>query len=1017
VDRVDGGAGIILKKDNTLSFPHLAVLKASAGSGKTYTLTQRIVQFLLSEEIPNNHLRNLLAVTFSNNAAKEMKRRTLSTLKEIYFDGEAEMRARAERLIDQILENYSDFQIKTIDSFMTTVFKASAIDFGYHPDFDIVMDNTALMKHAFDLFLRNVKPNTPEAADLEVIVDALMEYKGADTAYPWIPSMPLFEETKKIDTKLSAIGKRAAIENTRENAETLKLKIISCVEKIEKEIEGAGLDRSGNSTYKNIPRWLKERNFHDIVGKAHTNPPVKKNKGCAPCEGYAPCEQPAYDRIIGLWEEFKKLAWALTTILCRSRCTPYIKTLHAFTQIVESTKKQQGKIFIGDINRTLAEYLDREIVPDVYFRMGEIIFHFLIDEFQDTSPIQWRNLFLLIENAVAQGGSLFVVGDTKQSIYSFRNADYTIMKSLEESNPFPSAKHSVSELATNHRSLPKVLAFNEQVFKINVANNETYKVAGEKSGLTHYIQQPEDPENQDGYVEVLILDKSEEEPVEREKIQDIIEELCTRGYGYKDIAILTHSNADAVRVTAWLNEKEVPFISYSSLDIRQRKIIGEIMALIHFLDSPTDNCSFGTFILGEIFSKTLQGEDIQTFCFQERDNPPLYKAFQDRFGELWERHFANLFKVVGFVPLYDLLTEIFVMFNLFEEMPKEEAALIQLLEVVSSFERHGLNSLADFLATADDVELGEITWNMAVPKNTEAVNIMTIHKSKGLGFPVVIVLLYDVHNKGLGYIVEDKGESVHLLKIKKNEAECDETLRNLYASEKMRETVNQLNTLYVGFTRPERELYVVGVTNKPDQYPFSLLPVVDYPPTKKPRYHPRRGDPLDRPMAPFPLLHRCKPLDFGLNPAEFIPVEERRRGDFIHRVLFFVEDVTDDLEGIIRRVNEETGSDYSDAEMKNCIVSIINNNDIKGYFKVAPERQIRREQEYADGVGHLFRMDRVVIDPNQITLIDYKTGKSKPEGYQVQLQNYMRILGEIYQDRVITGLIVYVDLNEVQTVR
>jgi len=160
-----------LEKDNSIHFPHFTVLKASAGSGKTYALTRRIVLFLLSEKIPQNSLRNILAITFSNNAAKEMKERTLDWLKEIHFGNPNKiaelvemtsqpaevMKNKAAEIINEILENYTDFQIKTIDSFMTTVFKASAIDFGYNPDFEILMDNSFLMAYAFNLFLRNVK--------------------------------------------------------------------------------------------------------------------------------------------------------------------------------------------------------------------------------------------------------------------------------------------------------------------------------------------------------------------------------------------------------------------------------------------------------------------------------------------------------------------------------------------------------------------------------------------------------------------------------------------------------------------------------------------------------------------------------------------------------------------------------------------------------------------------------------------------------------------------------------------
>ncbi len=1096
----------ILEKDTSVRFPHLTVLKASAGSGKTYTLTQRMVQFLLSEKIPKNRLRNILAITFSNNAAKEMKERTLAWLKEIHF-GDAEkvaalsevlsldveeMKERAGRLIDEILENYVDFQVKTIDSFMTTVFKASALDFGYNPDFDILMDNASLMEYSFNLFLRNVKQETAEAAYLESIVDSLLEYKKQDGAYLWIPSTVLLEETKKIYSKLSATGKEAETEDYSKDLEKLKRRITSCVEKIEEEIERSGLKRHGASAYKNIPRQIREKTFQELVGKAYANPPVTK-----PSKGKAD-EQAACDRIAALWEEFKTLAWELTVIFCRSSYTPYVKTFQAFTRIVDITKKQQGKIFIGDINSYLAEYLNSSIVPDVYFRIGEVIFHFLIDEFQDTSPIQWRNLFPLIENSLAQGGSLFVVGDTKQSIYGFRNADYTIMKALEGSNPFPSAEHSVKELDTNYRSKRKILEFNERVFKTKLAENAEYQLAGEKSGLTDYIQNPKDKGENDGYVEVSLLEKKEEEPAEREKIQALITELRSRGYRYRDIAILTQTNEHAIRVTSWLNEKAVPFISYSSLDIRRRKITGEMMALIHFLDSPTDDFSFGAFILGDIFNKTLRTErrksfalgptltdhpelsieHFREFCFTYRDNPPLYKAFQEKFRGLWEKYFDGLFRVSGFLPIYDLMTELFAVFKVFEKMPEEEAALIKFLEVVKDFESEGSNSLTDFLAAASGEETGDADWEMAVPKNIEAVNIMTIHKAKGLGFPVVMVLLYEVRNRGFDYLIEEKGQTVHLLKINKDEAECDEILRGLYDAEKMREMVNRLNTLYVGFTRPQRELYVLGVTNKREGYPFLLLPVEEYPPanglgdgaaasspgegaaTRKPEYRPPDLQ-ATASMDNCPLQHRfkvgssaknygahSKQMEFPSGHEEFISVEERKRGDFIHRVLFFIDDVKDDfetrlkigsqaknydlqgvvearrvnhgvpLQEIIRRVKEETGGDYSEADIKDLILAIVNNKEIRGYFTMASGREIRKEQEYSDGSGNLFRMDRVVIDPGNLTVIDYKTGKNKGalEKYQSQLRNYMSILGEIYQDKVITGLIAFVDLNEVKKV-
>ena len=208
----------------------------------------------------------MLAITFSNNAAKEMKERTLARLKEVYFGDETKIREllkitsldiepmtkKASLLIGEILDSYSDFHVKTIDSFMTTVFKASAIDFGYNPDFDILMSNDLLMGYSFNLFMRQVKHGTAEAACIEEIVDLLLEQKKVTEAYLWDPSTTLLDEIKKIYRKLASRGKEAEIEDYSEDLNNVKDKISTLVNDIEKEIEASGLKRHGNSSYKTI---------------------------------------------------------------------------------------------------------------------------------------------------------------------------------------------------------------------------------------------------------------------------------------------------------------------------------------------------------------------------------------------------------------------------------------------------------------------------------------------------------------------------------------------------------------------------------------------------------------------------------------------------------------------------------------------------------------------------------------------------------------------------------------------
>ena len=1020
-----------LEKDTSIHFPHFIILKASAGSGKTYALTERFVQFLLSDKIPKNNLRNILAVTFSNNAAKEMKERILLRLKSVCFNdpdltGELlqilsidrdALNRKAGRFIDEILDNYSDFQVKTIDSFMATVFKASAIDFGFNAEFDILMSIDALTDYSFERFLRNVRAGSDEARLFEEIIGMILSQKGKESAYPWDPSITLLDEIKKIYKKLSSTGKRVQREDFSSVTEASSNRIRAIIEAIKNLIGASELELHGNSSYETILSSVRDGRFPDIIGKGLKNPPVKKPKK------KLPELQESYDRIVELWSEVGKPISDYTACYARSYYHPYLRVYGEFRKIIETIKHQQGKIFIGDINRYLAEYLNNEIVPDVYFRMGETIFHFLIDEFQDTSPIQWQNLCPLLENSLSQGGSLFVVGDTKQAIYGFRDADYTIMRETEKRNPFPSAEHIIRELDTNYRSRPAILDFNEKVFRQIVAGSDAYRSAGQESGLTDYIQKPKEGNKTAGYAEVTLCEKDDDDPPEKQKIQGLIRDLCSRGIRYGDIAVLTQTNEDAVRVTSWLNEQGVDFISFSNLDIRRRKITGEIVALLNFLDSPTDDLSFATFVLGDVFQSVLRedfpgtGEEtFRSFFFAHRDAPPLYKTFQKEYGHIWEKYFSGLFKSTGYFPLYDLVSEIFSVFRVFDTRPDEEAALIKILEAVKEFEGEGKNSLRDFLDLAGDGGNGETGWNMDVPKDMPAVKVMTIHKAKGLGFPFVIVLLYENSKRGSDYFMEEDQDRISLLKINRKILCSNSDFEELYREESLKDLVNRLNSLYVGFTRAKEELYVIGVKGKKEGYPFDLLPVNDFPPSAR---HERvtAQSPEDRSV--IQIRHEHRPIEFQVRSDEFINREERQRGDFVHRVLYFLEYIGDDLENeigqIIGKVSHETGTDYPGDEIKDLLLEFLAHEDIAEYFRQRAGRKVMREQEFADGEGNLYRMDRVIIDSERITVLDYKTGtdKSAGEKYKAQMKNYMRILKGIFAGKTVDGIIGYVDLKEI----
>jgi ATP-dependent helicase/nuclease subunit A len=1019
-----------------LKFPHFTVLKASAGSGKTYALSTRFAAFLLSDSVPKNRLGNLLAITFSNNAAQEMKRRVLDLLKRACLGDKelvgvlgaladlppSRLMARAEETIDTILANYGDFQVRTIDSFMTSVFKASAIDFGYSPDFEIVMDNSGLMGYAFDLFLRKVREGTKESVFMKGIIDAMLGNRKGDTPYPWDPAKEILAGIAGLHAKLAAYGKPVSTTDWSAELKRVKERIEAAVDEIEIAIRESGLARRATSSYEGLRTAVKSGRFPDLVEKGMKLAPV-----CRP-ERHGNHE--AYEEVLEKWHGLSDLITEYARLYACSYYAPYLKTFEGFSGVLERAKRHEGKVFIEDINKKLAEYLGTERVPDVYLRLGDVIYHYLIDEFQDTSPIQWQNLLPLLDNSLSQGGSLFVVGDTKQAIYGFREADYTIMKGVERRNAFPSAIHMVEELHTNYRSDEAVVAFTEHVFQRVVPEREELREAACETGLTDYRQGVREDRIGRGYVQTCLLERNDSEPQERNKLYELIETLLGRGYQYSDITILSSKNSDVVRITTWLNARGIPFLSYSSLDVRKRKITGEIVALLNFLDSPLDNLSFAGFILGDIFDAVLKDQGRATerdalhdFCFRQREagSGPLYKAFQAEMGDLWSAYFERLFRSSGYLPIYDLICEIYAVFDVFRLFGKtEEAVLTKILEVVRDLEANDGSSLRTFLRFAAASESADADWNVNIPRGIDAVNVMTIHKSKGLGFPVVILVLYGERTKGHPYIVHDNGDTVSLLRLTKAVAARDEGFEKRYKDEEMKERVNRLNSLYVAFTRAGSELYVIGVKRERDSFPFAIFPQgMTY----------SNGEAAEVPARPehtaasIDACHLSAPFECGPGSDETIRFEEKRRGEVVHKMFSSIEYVgpamREKLAECARALHRTTGIDDEVLDgLVTLIVDFLGNSSVSEYYEPKPGRKVLVEQELVDSEGRLFRVDRMVVDTDRVTVVEYKTGGDREgeRSHLAQMRNYLRIVRDLYPDRPVEGAIGYVDLKKTKHV-
>jgi len=1018
-----------LEKDIDLPFPHFAILKASAGSGKTYTLSLRFVQFLLSRHVVQNRLRNILAMTFSNNAAKEMRNRILNWLKRIAL-GETEaldvfsrlldlppdeIQSRASAVVEEILEHYGEFQVKTIDSFATSLFQAAAAEFGFAPGFEIMLDSSELAEYSFQKYLRKVSRGTYEDLLIDKTVKAIVEQRRGESAYVWDPAGKLLEEMRKLYDLCSSRGKTVAVGRQSVALEKSMNEFRVAIDAIQSAIELSGLQVSRASSYfrSNMPEIARRGRIVDLIGKQLKNPPVNK-PGKAKFDILA-----SYEEVLKLWEHVREIISILTLQFAYVYYEPYASVFLNFRDLLDETKRRQGRVFIGDINSMLATQLERMSVPDIYFRIGESIHHFFIDEFQDTAPVQWKALLPLLENTVAERGSVFLVGDTKQAIYGFRDADYRIMAEACRSNPFPSAKCLIRDLTINYRSAPVIIGFNEMIFKQIVAQDERYYEAAAASGLSDYEQRPASDGSRTGYVNVSIVKETEDGHEERIRMIETIEDLRKRNFRYGDMAILTQRNEEAIRITEWLNESGIEFLSFSSLDIRRRGITREILALLSFLDSPIDSLSFASFLLGEIFSRSIvhaelsiSKEELHNFLVTVHSDGVMYLAFADRWPTAWEKFFSGLIKSVGYLPLYDLISKVYYVFNLFGIYGEEEATLMRLLETVKDFEGTGYNSLAAFLKFAGTEEGVAAEWQMTVPAGQNAVRVMTVHKSKGLDFPATIVVLYENRQYGLETIVDEDQADMQLMRITKEMAECNGYLSKKYAEAQLKEKVSSLNALYVGLTRARDELHVIGISKDVEspRYPINIFPGVDF----------EMGSKTASIILPeakieaVALEHKCGCALELESSRSALRLLDRRRGEILHLILAEITILDggakqiDEIIYQLRKSGRLSMSEKIDAGALNAFFGI---NQVMSLFSYRPGRKVFNEYEITDKNGRLYRIDRLIIDEEIITVVDFKTGVDLDESNQhvKQVGIYKRLIEECFHGSRVEAMLAYVD--------
>lgn len=1070
----------------------LLQVKASAGSGKTFELTSRFLRLLqqASDGVPaacgavpgeGYGWSEIMAVTFTNKAAAEMKERVVSSLKDRALGetgGPAGEWSKGEAALwlTRILRHYHQLNIRTIDSLLNMFMRIFALEIGVAPDFDVIFDVDEVFAELFDgltaraedggedeqqmirdalsamLHMEN-KPGFNLCQSFRERLTAVLRYRLNDPAPfqtdPRILHDVVVDHRQRFTDAARSMQEVIAEHNVDVLANFAKF-LDKCVAHTER-------DDVPKSTY------IQKSSLADCVKKAAKN-------------SVPDAAEDAFAALQTAWTIYKDLRPVFESA---RNLAPFIPLADRLLDGLKKLEEDSGVLLNGQCPAIAHRLLDDATgVPDAYCRMGTRLMYMLIDEFQDTGRDQWLALRPLTTECVAKGGGMFFVGDVKQAIYGWRGGDARLFDEIPEDEELSAMVEATrATLPRNWRSSEVIVDFNNQVFE-RLADPATARVVANAmqdgapkhareafaenliTAFTCTAQEVAPPKaGSGGYVRlerVFRDDKAELFEAVRDRLHDMFLGDLLRRRPCSDVAVLVRSNAEASEVSRWLIEWGVPVITENSLSLAEHPIIRQLAALMTFLDYPFDDLALWEFVSGhEIFLRHT-GLDIDTLTdwLATCERGPLFPRFREAFPEAWDRHIAPFQQQAGLMSPYDMVREVAAHFHIIKRHPQDELFVRRFMEVVHAAEESGRQSLSAFLEYWTQSGGEE---KVPLPESIDAVRVMTIHQSKGLEFPVCVVPFHhwnaDPRNE---LVAVEQGPTRLLVHLRKE-------LDDLYWNHTAKVMQEQLNLLYVAWTRPVEELYCLLTSTKRFQgYPFvkgvdalvgadlwqtaddaefrehgvrPRIPDAPLPDTLA-GSQPEGGDiaPLSaedrhtaetpaRPMAWLPRLKIHRHFEDDLSHEELLAGrtwDERARGTLMHTALDRLR-VEDDMDAATRRAAESAVATHADilpvgAEARSAITAEA--DDILRWVVTVPGFLGWREHgapecPILDAEGNEHRPDLLVTGPEGTHVVEYKTGAPDP-AHEEQVRRYLRLVAAmdalpaphhgtiIYLDRKIT---------------
>ncbi len=1011
-------------------FPEVVVVEASAGSGKTYTLAKRYVQlalYLVSRQ--NLPIQSILAITFTNKATWEMKSRILDFLKRTALKQLKPYEIQdillpldmtqdnacvlAFTLMEDVIHHYHYFQVQTIDSFINTLLSGCSFKIGLSAHFKIQRNFRDYLELALDELLEMAHTDKKVRRLFE---NFIRQYLFLENRGGWFPKEDLLKSMVVLFRQFNTYQKPLTVYPCEEDLFVKKKTIYDLIRKLQLSCP----PQTNKRFLTHVEEFVKASDGIFDVDQlkpywAMEDFPI--NKGSQPSP-----------EIQQLWKKLHQQIHDLCWLESHTMFNAYINVFEALLSNFYQLSKRDDVLFLEELNRKASVLFEEDLVSveELYFRLAARFQHYLIDEFQDTSLAQWRNVACMVHEALSSRGSLFYVGDKKQAIYAFRGGESRLFDALQSQLIEYVQTQSLNR---NYRSCRRIIEFNNCVFdpvNLRAFLNRKYEDDREHKregvyfndedfvNITNTFGHAKQSSGKDldgGVVRISYLSgrtKTEFSDDAKKKLIALIEDVSQR-FALKDIAILTRGNDELEQVTQWLLQEGIYTQSERNSDIKNNPLVAELMAFLQFLHSPIDNNAFVQFCLGDLLPKAsnLTTQRLQEFlfdCARRKDKIKdlyFYKEFRDAFPQVWEDFFEPFLRQVGAYPLYELTVGIISRFNCEKHFAQYQGFVMHLLQLIKVREEQScdLAAFLDYYETLED-QSSERFVPMAQP---EAVKILTVHKAKGLEFPVVIIPFLEMDIKvGFGgrdgaqsYVLDIQEQGMGLVRLKENYRTFCPQLQTKYEVEYKKAFLLELNTIYVALTRAIEELYIFipmrsgnSVNNA-----WFLIPEECF----------NMGTPAVRPLTHETLQAHRRISSFV--DDQWLPKlkEEFFSEQVVSAVAAHQGEVCHEFLSRVGNLSQTT------IALPEEIRSFVESSNLKKFFYLPSDAKVFCEKEFVNAYGDTKRIDRLIIFSDKVWVIDYKTSHLGQGYHQNQVRDYIGLVKAFYSKYKVEAFIIYLD--------